>query len=1010
MTSPSLSCHRLIFLALLSVLGTSCLRGPGLFKQEKDVNSAFGIVTSDKGDGVLSGAYNPLAAGTQVFSVTNGDIAGASIAFPQGSLLIPTAITVEPGASLVSGSVAAALTSGSSFAEAGPSITVAADPSANTSQPMSLRIPVSGSAGLRLAEGQSYLVILFKVKDESTGDLKLGVIPSALIKYADGVAEFSTTRFGAFQAAWVDKPIEAPVEVKTEVPIATKRTEKALPTVTWNVQDAKVVDLSDGQKEAEFKISVTGLSDLLNCGIFIHTSKTSAPIYSSYAKDENRSESEDSCGGGGGGDEGGDHDSDQDLLDLAAGKTVTVHHNNELSNSLTFFARFECEEKSGRVSRSPWTSQLTLPAKVVNSGGGGCGGEQLPLTSFRNSNSTAGTGAFNLLTATVPERSFEKPPTPGAYNKIIGGSCNSSKGPVNFRLAQSNNLSVPCTSGQFQISIGWGLDPANSGPTYSSGGASAEMGTWFGSQELYMWQESGGYANVLLYKVNSITGQLRAISSLTEIVNNLGFIQYLSQDIDLSTIDINSPMDLDPGFWLPLGYDVSTPTPFTVHLEGDGKSIKNLKISVRSDLVNYIGIFSKLGEGSRVHNLKIENPEYSGTMSTSSTPISVNNLGFLAGSASCFSNPCRFTNITIDSPTIAIAKSGMYDLSIMYLGSLIGSASSKISLDNLRTLNGAINVASTVTSSIYVGGIVGSLYGIDSQINYSLNSTSVTNLASTSNHTGGVVGLVGASGPAAPAAPISSGLTNVANVVGKNGVGGIAGYIDNTSLDGALSSGTITGKEAVGGIAGGASSGSPHAYQYKNLRSKGTIHAVAGGTNGNFGGLFGSFYAGTSGAITFERNLSTTPMTGTADGLGSRCGGLVGRIWIQKNRLPSLASSTEQNVFSSLGSSVTCPNPNAAIGQIQFNDVTSPSETFSTSDTLNANNRVIDSCPNPLGAAEFFTSSSTALSTPPLSSGTGAYCTTAADARSYFLTLPTSDWQCGATIDTCEPKNVPRVY
>ncbi len=260
------------FLPLLSVILTSCLRGPGLFKKFSPADEeTVQLSPLDQGDGVLQGRYNPLSAANQVLGITSGVLSGASVIFPPGALLVPTDISVQEGGDLSSGALAINASLQAGFSAAGPTLNISANPAANSSQPMSLRLPLA-SLGL----SDENLVVLYKVVDAATGHFFIGVLPSSEVTRDDQGVIIETKRFGSFQAVYSDRAILQKEELSSNTPIMTAKTEKALKPIVWTLNSASL-----SERKASWIVTTQGFSKLMQCGISVQD-RFSGELLSSY--------------------------------------------------------------------------------------------------------------------------------------------------------------------------------------------------------------------------------------------------------------------------------------------------------------------------------------------------------------------------------------------------------------------------------------------------------------------------------------------------------------------------------------------------------------------------------------------------------------------------------------------------------------------------------------------------------------------------------------------------------
>ena len=162
-------------------------------------------------------------------------------------------------------------------------------------------------------------------------------------------------------------------------------------------------------------------------------------------------------------------------------------------------------------------------------------------------------------------------------------------------------------------------------------------------------------------------------------------------------------------------------------------------------------------------------------------------------------------------------------LSTGYVGGVVGSAYGSES--NIVSVTGCSNSGSVTTSTNYFGGVAGRLYY--ATVSNCSNTASIT-AASTSSYTlGGIAGYAQLSS--------ISGSSNSGNLTGYNNyTGGITGYATTTPISDCYNSGTITGTQLVGGIAGTATEtiNIASCYNYGTITATSSSYSPVGGICG----------------------------------------------------------------------------------------------------------------------------------------------------------------------------------
>lgn len=237
----------------------------------------------------------------------------------------------------------------------------------------------------------------------------------------------------------------------------------------------------------------------------------------------------------------------------------------------------------------------------------------------------------------------------------------------------------------------------------------------------------------------------------------------LGQDIDLSSITR----------WTPIGTEE---TPFTGNFDGDGHSIKNMKIDVgtSSNIGNNVGLFGFTNNGATIKNVTLENYKINGGYG--------NNVGALIGYA-------RGTTITK-----VTTKGSIYLGYSRYNSENIGGIVGHVETESSMTITQCHTEGSITTSSAgyQVGGIVGLSEAAASR------SVSITNSYSTMQ------------------------------VSGNDSIGGILGWGSRSYISYCYGTGKVTGRgENVGGILGGYDSGSVSS-SFWDITTSGTEQGVLG--------------------------------------------------------------------------------------------------------------------------------------------------------------------------------------
>lgn len=253
---------------------------------------------------------------------------------------------------------------------------------------------------------------------------------------------------------------------------------------------------------------------------------------------------------------------------------------------------------------------------------------------------------------------------------------------------------------------------------------------------------------------------IKTAEDLAAMANNPSGKYILMNDIDLSGID-----------WTPIG---SNEDPFTGILNGNGKKIKNLTISVddgaKTENVGFFGVTSN----ATISNMALENVNIK-------TPTTYNkgSVGALVGHAE---------NTNIDNVSVTGSVSGHQKV-----GGLVGSLGTTIPASNSSITN--VNVNADVDSAYYAGGLVGYVETFGNGCDLVIENASVGGNISASEKCAG--GFIGEAGSTIVTINKSSSSANVTGVDGADRIGGFIGCANGTKI--AICNSPFTGKVTADG-------------------------------------------------------------------------------------------------------------------------------------------------------------------------------------------------------------------
>lgn len=330
----------LLWIASLWVGTYGCIKGPGFLKQDSS-SSLYAIPSTDSGDGSTTGYLQPGSTTTQVLSASGSSaVAGASISFPPGSIGISTSITMEQGASVATSLSATQLGVGS-VTSAAAAVHVSSSTALDTGAPFTISLPLPTSTSLTgnsmvLADPYAKLVVFYKCNWVSADKKYLGFIVRDGITIDGGLAKVDLSHFGSFQTAYVSTAPTTAMKVETTTPILTTKAEKALPAITWTFGTPTV----SAYREASYPFTVTGLSKPKVCTLFGYEDKAGNYVFAGKKTDFTSSD---------------------------IGSSATIAPVNAAAHTL--FATIECEDESGRITKSGWSPGASISAKTSNGSG-----------------------------------------------------------------------------------------------------------------------------------------------------------------------------------------------------------------------------------------------------------------------------------------------------------------------------------------------------------------------------------------------------------------------------------------------------------------------------------------------------------------------------------------------------------------------------------------------------------------------------------------------------------------
>ncbi|MCL2066294.1 MAG: hypothetical protein FWG99_02365 [Treponema sp.] len=338
----------------------------------------------------------------------------------------------------------------------------------------------------------------------------------------------------------------------------------------------------------------------------------------------------------------------------------------------------------------------------------------------------------------------------------------------------------------------------------------------------------------------------------------LGHDYQLMEDIDLQSVSN----------WEPIG----SGTQFTGKFDGNGRTIKNLRINDNTD---YQGMFGVVDDGT-VINLRLEDVNINGRES----------VGGIAGQK------------TGDGSIEDCYVSGIVRGTGAYIGGIVGwnnggrvenCTSATVVTGDINAVGGIAGYNSGIVTNCHATGVVTGNYGVGGVVGYNPAGGTVSNCSSTGNieSDGDTVGGVVGENKGTVEKSYATG-----KVEGNNDVGGVVGLNDVEGLDTSVgtvqncySTGDVNGEDNVGGVVGRNQNGSivEKCYSTGDVNGEDNVGGVVGqNQNGsNVENCYSTGYINGTRSIggvvgwNVESPLSKCYSTGTVSG-EMAVGGVVG--------------------------------------------------------------------------------------------------------------------------------------
>lgn len=272
----------------------------------------------------------------------SGALAGSVITLPAGSLAIATNLVVEEAIPLGETSLTASLGLNSDLAikPVGSGLIIRPSENVDLTKPLTIAMPIGVSlrgVGLK----SIYYTIFYKYFNN--GELKAGVIPTSALRISDQGLVYFEGYFGAYWLAEVSAPIETKVEIPTQEPIVNKDRISVIES-SGVVTEEKVN--ARAQTPLVIWNSMALSFDSASRSIFASSSIDSARSVGACKLDLYKDA----------------NDTSGTIIDT--GSKLSWQLTLSRQDEHTLQARFRCIDDQGRLTVSPWSASLIIPAVV----------------------------------------------------------------------------------------------------------------------------------------------------------------------------------------------------------------------------------------------------------------------------------------------------------------------------------------------------------------------------------------------------------------------------------------------------------------------------------------------------------------------------------------------------------------------------------------------------------------------------------------------------------------------
>ena len=194
---------------------------------------------------------------------STGDLRGASVLVPAGSLAVGTEVSMAAGATFATENTLAelAVAGNPETNGVGPAVMVSGSSAAQA--PMTISLPFPAEAGLMENSRDLELLVVFYRLNLPDGKTRTGIMIRKELDVQAGSIKFQSQYFGTFQAAFLTIRVELkPVDIESTVTTLSKRAVSTLPPIEWTIAATAGAD-----RAAELTYAAKGMGDLAACVI-----------------------------------------------------------------------------------------------------------------------------------------------------------------------------------------------------------------------------------------------------------------------------------------------------------------------------------------------------------------------------------------------------------------------------------------------------------------------------------------------------------------------------------------------------------------------------------------------------------------------------------------------------------------------------------------------------------------------------------------------------------------------